>query len=378
MQVVFLTTIPSPYRVAFFNEWGKLCDLTVIFERKSSADRDDTWKNVDARNFKPIYLQGINIKANKAFCPSVIKTIKELTFDVFIVGGYNTPTAMLAAQYLRRKHIPYILNADGGYVKKDSPIVEKAKRHFISSAAMWICTSERTKEYFTHYGAEPELIRKYPFTSLYRENILNKPVSDDEKEKIRQRFGISEDKMVMSVGQFIHRKGFDVLLRAKRKLPENTGLYIIGGTETEEYKSIVEEFHLQNVHFLPFMKPVELAEYYKSADVFAFPTREDIWGLVINEAAAYGLPIVTTYNCIAGLEMIENSKNGFIVLTGDEDTLAEKIRKLLENKMLAHSFSKEIIDVAGKYTYEEMARVHMSIVEEFVNLHERNKRQEMG
>ena len=134
MKVVFLTTIPSPYRVAFFNEWGKLCELTVIFERKSSADRDIIWKNIDIKNFSPIFLEGINIKANKAFCPSIIKYIKELDFDMFVIGGYNTPTAMLAAEWLRKKRIPYVLNADGGYVKRDRVIAGKIKQHFIAGA----------------------------------------------------------------------------------------------------------------------------------------------------------------------------------------------------------------------------------------------------
>ena len=229
MKVVFLTTIPSPYRVAFFNEWGKHCDLTVIFERNSSNDRDDTWKTVNIENFKPIFLKGINIKANKALCLSIVQTIKELVFDVFIVGGYNTPTAMLAVEWLKRRKIPYILNADGGYIKEDNPVVEIIKKHYISGASMWICTSERTIEYFLHYGAKQNLIRKYPFTSLHKEDILEHPVSREEKRNIRNKLGITEDKMVLSVGQFIHRKGFDVLLRAKKQLPGDLGLYIIGG-----------------------------------------------------------------------------------------------------------------------------------------------------
>ena len=55
------------------------------------------------------------------------------------------------------------------------------------------------------------------------------------------------------------------------------------------------------------------------------PTREDIWGLVINEALAAGLPVITTNRCGAGLELIKNNENGFLVNVEDIDELYEKI-----------------------------------------------------
>lgn len=50
-----------------------------------------------------------------------------------------------------------------------------------------------------------------------------------------------------------------------------------------------------------------------AADIFVHPTREDIWGLVVNEAMAKGLPVITTDRCVAGLELIKNESVGRIV-----------------------------------------------------------------
>ena len=55
-----------------------------------------------------------------------------------------------------------------------------------------------------------------------------------------------------------------------------------------------------------------------------FLTREDIWGLVINEALAAGLPVVSTNRCMAALEMVKNSKNGYIVDVENEVQLADQ------------------------------------------------------
>ena len=60
------------------------------------------------------------------------------------------------------------------------------------------------------------------------------------------------------------------------------------------------ENDLTNVHFVGFKTKEQLEDYYRAADLFVLPTREDIWGLVVAEAMAYGLGVITTNRCNAG------------------------------------------------------------------------------
>lgn len=55
MKLLYITNIPSPYRVDFFNELSKYCDLTVLFERKKADDRDDNWYG-NRFKFKAVFL----------------------------------------------------------------------------------------------------------------------------------------------------------------------------------------------------------------------------------------------------------------------------------------------------------------------------------
>lgn len=114
MKILFLTNLAAPYRVDFFNELSKYCDLTVLFERKRAADRDDRWYSNNYK-FKAIFLNSKNIGNEASLSFEVLKYLKE-NFDYIILGGYSTPTAMIASTYMKLHKIPYILNADGGFI----------------------------------------------------------------------------------------------------------------------------------------------------------------------------------------------------------------------------------------------------------------------
>ena len=76
---------------------------------------------------------------------------------------------------------------------------------------------------------------------------------------------------------------------------------------------------------------------------------------------AYGLPIVSTDNCIAGLELVENNKNGFIVPVLNGDLLCEKVNDIIKDNKLKDKMSQESLKKIQKYTIEEMSKTHYEI-----------------
>lgn len=106
---------------------------------------------------------------------------------------------------------------------------------------------------------------------------------------------------------------------------------------------------------------MELEEFYKAADIFVLPTRHDEWALVVNEALAKGLPIITTNRCGAGLEIIKNYKNGFLVNVDDVEDLANKINLVLNDEDLCKQMNENNLKLAKEYTIENMVKEHMKI-----------------
>lgn len=367
MKVLFLTNIPSPYRVDFFNELGRKCDLTVLYELERASDRDKRWQANKSNNFKEIFLSGKKVGTDSAICFSVLKYLKDKSYDIIVIGGYSTPTGMLAIEFLRFIKRSFILNVDGGMIKNDSKLKYRIKKHFIKSASCWLSTGRNTTNYLLNYGAMEENIFVYPFTSIKQSDILKSILSKEEKNEIKSKLGIKEEKVIISVGQFIHRKGYDILLKSCKYINGNVGIYVIGGKPTEEYLKLKEELNINNIHFIDFKIKEEIKEYYKAADIFVLPTREDIWGLVINEAMANGLPIITTEKCIAGLELIENNKNGYIIPSEDHMILSDVINKIIYNNKKSKKMSINNLEKINNYTIEKMSERSMEIFNCFKN-----------
>ncbi len=364
-KVLFSTNVPSPYRVDFFNELGKYCDLTVCFERQTASDRDGKWKGKAPENFKAVQLDLKPYKEDRSKGNALKNYIKENQFDIVILTNYVSPATMSAISWCKRHKKPYYIEYDGGFNKKDCFPISVLKKYLLCSAAGHFTTCEEHKKYLLSIGIKEDKIFKYPFTSLREEDLQNASVlSYDEKNALKQSLDMSENKIVITVGRFTYGggygKGYDTLLEAALSM-RDVGIYIIGGEPTEEFIEMKNKLQLENVHFIGFKSKIELAEYYKAADAFALLTRGDIWGLVINEAMAYSLPIVTTDKCIAGLELVENGENGYIVPVGNADVTAEKINAILCDEALSVKMGHESRRRIEGYTIEKMAERHMEI-----------------
>lgn len=364
MKVLYLTNLAAPYRVDFFNELSKYCDLTVLFERKKAADRDDEWYSSNFK-FNTIFLNSKNIGNEASLSFEVIKYLKG-NFDHIILGGYSTPTAMIASTYMKLHKIPYILNADGGFINDNERKVNYLiKKHFISSPSYWLSSGKETNKYLEYYGAKKEKIFSFPFTSLREKDILKECISNEEKEKLRINYNVPYKKVIISIGQFIHRKGFDWMIEAYKDLDRNIGIYIIGGIPTKQYVDLKNKYQMYNLHFISFQDKENLLNWYRLADLFVFPTREDIWGLVINEAMSQGLPVITTDKCLAGVELIKNEKNGYIV---QHENRVELLNKTMQYFALdfdgRKSIQNEVLNVISNISIEKMAYRHFCILKD--------------
>ena len=123
-----------------------------------------------------------------------------------------------------------------------------------------------------------------------------------------------------------------------------------------------KKLKLDNVFFVGFKSKNELKEYYEAVDIFCLQTRGDVWGLVVNEAMACGLPVITTNRCVAGLELIQDDFDGYIVDAEDYHAVADRIVHLISQPMLLQEMSRNALEIIKSYTIENMALAHGKVL----------------
>jgi glycosyltransferase involved in cell wall biosynthesis len=355
-KIMILSVFPAPYRVGVFKQLSKNFDITLFFERLNDESRSSDWFVRNTEFPFDLLLDG---KSKQKYKQS-IKNLNQ--YDVVLVYDYSTVTAMklmLKCIFSKKK---YILNCDGAFINSH-PIKDRIKKFFIKRAAACFANGEHAKQYFLNYGAKEENIHLHNFSTLYEKDILQEPLPISEKELLRKELDLPNGKIIVSVGQFIFRKGYDILLNACRNISSEHQLIIIGGGEKEqEYRQFIEKYKLENVKILGFKSKNEIFKYYKAADLFILPTREDIWGLVINESMACGLPVITTDKCIAGLELVKCGENGFIVPVEDASQLANKINCILSDNELQEKMGEKSLELIKPYTIENVAKGHTEVL----------------
>lgn len=358
IKILFISNIPAPYRIDFYNELGKYMDVTVIFEAKRAPGINFNWKEKEINRFFPVFLSEGEIKEKKVDWSIFHYLRNPYRYDYIVITNYAYLTEMAALFSLKLKKIPYYYELDGAMVDDGENMIKRwLKKFFLRGAKGYFSPSCVSDDYVKFYAGEKAKIIRYPFTSIAKTDIISE--TDQSKELLKIQLGVSEKKMVLAVGQFIHRKGFDVLIKSIGG-NEDVGYYIVGGSPTMEMLKLKNDLKLKNLHFEGFKTKEELSKYFRAADVFVLPTREDIWGLVVNEAMCYGLPVVTTNKCVAGLELLPKE---CIVEVEDVRQLHEKIQYLLDNDEYRRKMSRSNLAKIENYTIENMAQVHVDYFE---------------
>lgn len=366
MKLLFLTNVPAPYRVDFFNELGKNCELTVTFEKASSDERAGSWSKTGFADFEGVIMKGRSVSADCAFCPGIVKYARDRSFDLRIVTGLGSPTTLLAVAVMRLFGLGYCVEADGAFAKKEGFIKRALKRFIVGGAKLCFSTSKECDRYFLQYGVKEDRIKRYPFTSLSSGDLVKAAELTAQKSGLREKLGFSENYAVVSVGRFKNGggriKGFDTLISAAALCGGDVGFYVIGEEPPAEYVELAREKGADNVHFIGFKSKDELALFYAAADAFALLTRGDVWGLVINEAMSFGLPVVTTDRCLAGTELVKDGENGFVIPPEDPEKAAEMIEMILKTPGMRERFGRRSAELIKDFTIENMAARHLELL----------------
>ena len=349
-KVLIVFNHPAPYKVRLFNELTKNIDLTVIFERGKNKDRSKTFYSENSYKFKTVKVKGLKI-GNENFLSSGVKNhIKNNKYDLIVMNGYSQFAEMKAIRFMQKRNIPYSLFINGGIIHQNEPNWKKnLKTSYISKASFYLSPDKESNKYLVYYGAKENKIFNYPYSTIYESEILNQKPDQETINKIRNQYSLVGEKVFVSAGQLIKRKNYQTLIENWKDMPVDYHLHIFGdGKEHDLYNKIIKELQLNNVHLHMFLPKEELLKIFSVCDVFVFPSNEDIYGHVINEALSQGLPVISNLNVNSAKKLL-NEKTG--VLTSD--FTAKNLLKLSKEVEERTTF-EDCINVSKNNTIEKM------------------------
>lgn len=360
MRVLWVTNYPSPYRVDFFSELAKYVEITVLFENtvEQQTHRNKDWFNTNYEAFNAVFLPKDSVKKRIKVAS---KYVLDKEYDFVVLGDYSTPASVALAAKLMMHRIKYAISVDGAYLRKSSLLKDNIKSLIIRKTEFFLSSSDTSDEYLIHYGATKEQIYRYNFTSLREKDIRKEVLSTEEKKEIKKKLGMSDKLSALLVGRFVYIKGIDFVLNNAKKYESIMDFYIAGDQPTEEYTQIINEKGLTNIHFIGFQRKDKLTEYYQACDLFIFPTRYDPWGLVVNEAMANGMPVLSTDKSSAALHFIKNGINGYVYPVDDNEKYEEYLSALCADEARLIEMGKANLQLIQTYTIEEMALQHFKI-----------------
>ncbi|HOB19810.1 MAG TPA: glycosyltransferase family 4 protein [Candidatus Atribacteria bacterium] len=292
------------------------------------------------------------------------KRIKELLekgrYDLVHV---HTPVASFVTRLAARNlaNIKVIYTAHGFHFYIGAPILSSlAYRTLERLAARWtdgIITindedyraAQRFKlrrggcvHYIPGVGIEPDRFR---------------PLGPDERKKLRQRLGFSEDDFVMLFAAELNRnKHQDLLIRVVKQLKDKgiRTILLLAGRDTVKgkYMKLADELGLgKDVFFLGERDDIDAL--LRAADVALSSSRREGLPVNIMEAMAAGLPVVATY-CRGNRDLVRDGQNGFLVRADDAAGFARSIEHIYKSKELRQTFGRNGRTLVNAYTLDKV------------------------
>ncbi|DAB34820.1 MAG TPA: glycosyl transferase [Sulfurospirillum sp. UBA12182] len=314
---VIVTHIPAFYKVNLYNELSKKLNILVVFIASNTAEkRADDFITLQNVKFKYELLfdgnfQDRDVKENIFKLRGIFKDIQ---YKKIVVSGWD----------LKEFWYLVITNSKSKNCLALESTIKESKTDGIRGFIKKIFLSRISTVYASgklHQELLDALCFKGEVKITKGVGIINKPSFEPIKKEYKKRF--------LFIGRISKEKNIELLVDVFNQLPEHTLTVIGTGSLEKELKNKANS----NIIFLGQVNNTELQDYFNKNDIFILPSLSESWGLVIEEALYFGLPVLISDNCGAS-ELIENGKNGYIVNTENLYNIINQIDDKLYKTLL--------------------------------------------
>ena len=252
--------------------------------------------------------------------------------------------------------------AEIGYGARLDPVVDALVRKYLPKAKHLVAISESVADEYRALGISESQIEYIP-----NGVDLNRFSDKSSRNDTRQQLGVADNEILfLAVGRNHKKKNFTALVDAAQIMHDagisGFRILVVGGGALElasiaEEKNVshlllLKEHVVPNDHGASLQLPAnELLDFYMAADVFSFPSLIETFGIVLVEAMATKLPIITT-DGPGCRDLIRNGEDGIMVPAGDIDALAKEMINVILNPEIRDDLSKRAWKRAQDFSWD--------------------------
>jgi len=293
-------------------------------------------------------------------------------WDCLVIGGYSNIPQICAFLYAKFYRIPIVMQSESTPIKSNLirrlglPIIKL----FVQNADAIAVTGIQGKIFHIQCGVRLNDIHILRYVI---DNDFFSRADDSRLNKLKNFFNLHSKQVILFAGRLVPEKNPFLVLEVYKILQQsvhNLAIFIIGsGPLEKQLKSYVKKNNLNNTYFVNYVEDRRLYSlYFKASDLFFYPAKHVTWGLVINEALACGLPVITSTGVGAASDLVINGKNGYIFQLDEKERLIKTIHIILNCENIKMRMSEySLSHITNNYSLDQSADDFKKVVHYVIN-----------
>jgi glycosyltransferase involved in cell wall biosynthesis len=290
------------------------------------------------------------------------RRLAEGRFDVLWVHGYARVFHQIAMLGAKARGLKILLRDEPTAISKPRGGVRRvAKRRVFGALARLVdgvlAIGTLNRQYWIEQGFDPAKVYSMPYAVDNARFRAGAEAAAAGRAAFLASLGLPADRpRILFSGKLTHIKAPDVLLEAFARIgkPETSLILVGDGPLRGQLEARARELGFADrVLFAGFRNQRELPAFYDAADLFVLPSRQEPWGLVVNEAMNAGRAIVVSDKVGSGPDLVHPGENGAIVPMGDADALAQAFRDVLASPARSAAMGRRSFEIIERWSYRE-------------------------
>jgi glycosyltransferase involved in cell wall biosynthesis len=344
LRIGFLISHPIQYYTPIFRALAGLCDLTVFFAHRQTAEQQASagfgvafeWDIDLLSGYRSKFLDNVSRHPSTEHfsgcdTPGITREIAEGRFDAFVVPGWGLRAYLQAARACRLAGVPIFVRGDSQLVGQRRALVRIAKAllfpRLLRRFDGFLYVGERNRDYLLHFGAPRDRLF---FSPHCVDNETFAAASGAARQlTLAAVRPAAKTKRILFVGKLVGRKHpLDVLLAAALLGRQGISVEVAFAGSGELEPALRDAARAEGVPaiFHGFVNQSEMPTVYAAADVLVLPSDGlETWGLAVNEAMACGVPAVVSDAVGCGPDLVEQGVTGATFPFGNIPALAKAL-----------------------------------------------------